>query len=391
MALRKYFAKRDFQKTPEPRGKIGNPGKALIYVIQEHHASHLHYDFRLESGGTLKSWAVPKGPSLDPKVKRLAVEVEDHPISYAKFEGDIPKGEYGGGNVVVWDYGSWIPSGNVNSALKKGHLDFELQGEKLQGKWTLIRTRITGSKPSWLLFKRNDEFARSGSDVLAEMPGSVLSAVEYKKKAITAPKPKKQALPAFIKPQLAELVQEAPAGAEWIHEIKYDGYRTQCRLQKGQVKLLTRSGLDWTPKYPLIAKEALRLKVKDAILDGEIVWLDELGHSNFQGLQNALSEKNHERLVYYVFDILHLNGEDLRDLPLLDRKAILEELIGKKNSKLIYSEHWKSAGRKVYSEACRMQLEGIVSKRADAVYSSGRDSTWQKTKCALRQEMVIGG
>lgn len=394
MGLGKYFAKRNFRKTPEPRGKLGKSA-APIYVIQEHHASHLHYDFRLESGGTLKSWAIPKGPSLDPKVKRLAVEVEDHPLDYAKFEGDIPKGQYGGGNVVVWDYGSWAPGSSPDAALKKGRLDFELFGEKLRGKWSLVRLRggQSNGKTNWLLIKKRDAFAQPGSDVLADRPGSVLETVAKRAKRGSREDGvlKNSRLPATVTPQLAQLVGQAPSGPEWIHEIKYDGYRTLCRIQNGKVRLITRSGLDWTKKYPLVAAAARKLQVKDALLDGEIVWLDEEGHSNFQGLQNALMEKHSDRLVYYVFDLLHLNGKDLRELPLVARKEVLKELLGKKSSKLLYSEHWQSGGERMYREACRLRLEGIVSKRAEGAYVSGRDPSWQKTKCTFRQEMVIGG
>jgi bifunctional non-homologous end joining protein LigD len=412
MGLKKYFAKRDFKKTPEPRGKARSSGKKLIFVIQKHHARRLHYDFRLEFGGTLKSWAVPKGPSLNPKDKRLAVEVEDHPVDYATFEGDIPKEEYGGGHVIVWDYGYWTPPENVNAALKKGHLDFELEGEKLQGKWSLIRLRSdkTG-KNNWLLFKRQDDYARTDYDIVEEEPDSVINSPrkEYfkkttpqqvekliaknKKKSKKAVSGKKlKAPPEFVPPQLAQLVTSAPNGREWLHEMKFDGYRNQCRIYNGHIQMLTRSGIDWADKYGSLTKEIEKLPTDNALLDGEIIWVDDQGHSNFQGLQNALSEKSYGRLVYYVFDILHLDGEDLRDKLLYERKEILKNLLsGLGNSKILYSEHWTTGAQHMIEQACKLQLEGIVSKDADAPYSSGRDMHWQKTKCSLRQEFVIGG
>lgn len=378
MTLKRYKQKRDFAKTPEPSGKVKKSRSGLIFVIQRHHARRLHYDFRLEWRGTLKSWAVPKGPSLDPKDKRLAVEVEDHPIDYAEFEGEIPKGEYGAGKVFIWDNGTWESDSDVDKALRKGHLDFELHGKKLQGKWTLVRLRTDQSgKNNWLLLKRQDEFARPKSNVVEERPESV-------KKASPPP--------AFVEPQLAQLMDKAPVGPDWIHEIKFDGYRTICRIDGDDVKLLTRSGRDWTEKYGPLAEEMKRLPTTNALLDGEIAWAADSSHTDFQGLQTALMKRDFSRLVYYVFDILHLDGRDLRPLPLSERKQILENLLkGAQTPHIFYSKHWAGSGPEVYEQSCRLGLEGIVSKQADEPYSSGRSYAWQKVTCAARQEFVIGG
>ncbi len=368
MGLKKYSSKRNFKKTSEPKAKSVNTTskkKRLIFVIQQHHARRLHYDFRLEFNGTLKSWAVPKGPSLDPAEKRLAVEVEDHPIAYAKFEGTIPAGEYGAGKVSIWDRGFWIAPKNTLQGLKKGHIDFELHGTKLKGHWSLIRMGPSSEKNNWLLIKKRDAFAKPS---------------------------KKKSPPEFIRPQLAQLVEHVPRGSEWLHELKFDGYRTQCRIDNGQVKFLTRSGLDWTSKYKILFDSAQNLGVQNAIIDGELVWLDEKSHSNFQLLQNALSEGRFDRMYFYAFDLLFLNGESLVNRPLIERKAELRQILaqGKKNSRFLYSEHFKY-NEKMYSNICRMQLEGVVSKIMDVPYTSGRTPVWRKTKCSLRQEFIIGG
>jgi len=369
MELKKYVSKRDFQKTPEPRGKLTKSRPDLIYVIQEHHARRLHYDLRLEFRGVLKSWAVPKGPSLDPKDKRLAVEVEDHPIEYASFEGEIPKGEYGAGQVMIWDSGTWIPPKNPAAAFKKGHIDFEIKGEKLRGNWTLVR--LKGNEKNWLLFKRQDVFARTNNELVACPPG-------------------------FVKPQLAQLVEQVPSGAKWLYEIKFDGYRLLCRIDSGQVQLLTRSGRDWTSKFKFLAKSAAKIAAKNALIDGELVYIDEDGGSHFQKLQNAISEKKDDHLVYYAFDLLFLDGKDLRELSLLTRKEFLFKLIEPlKKSPILFSQHWRSedhaGGHKIFREACKLGLEGIISKDSAAPYFSGRSGLWQKTKCSLRQEFVICG
>lgn len=378
MGLKRYSEKRNFRKSPEPTGKNSKrpDKKSLIFVVQKHHARNLHYDLRLEYNGTLKSWAVPKGPSLNPADKRLAVEVEDHPIEYAAFEGEIPKGEYGAGQVIVWDKGRWLPSVNPSTALKKGHLEFELKGKKMNGRWTLVRMGKAGSKNNWLLIKQKDEFSRTDYDLTVEEPEGVL---------------KKKRLPEFIKPQLALLVDYIPTGDEWVHELKFDGYRTICRISGKDVRFLTRSGLDWTPKYRTLIDSAKKLKIQNAILDGELVALDERGRSSFQLLQNALTANLPKGIYYYVFDLLFLNGKNLCNQPLLERKAKLAEILRPlKNTHFIFSDHF-SYHEKLYPEICKLQLEGVVSKMASAPYIPGRSQGWQKTKCSLRQEFIIGG
>ncbi|MGE3973517.1 MAG: DNA ligase D [Bdellovibrionales bacterium] len=397
MELKKYFSKRNFKKTPEPRGKLKRTrNKELIFVIQKHHARRLHYDFRLEFAGTLKSWAVPKGPSLNPKDKRLAVEVEDHPIDYATFEGDIPEGEYGAGHVIVWDFGTWTPTSNVTAGFKKGHIDFVLHGKKLHGAWSLVRLRSdTSGKNNWLLLKRQDEFVKTQYDITKKEPHSVLSKIARSEKTSqknASAKKKRSSPPRFIEPQLAQLVTAVPPGEDWIHEIKFDGYRTLIRLDKGKAQFLTRRGKNWTKKYGPLQSEALKLKLQNAVIDGELVWIDEMGHTDFQKLQNGIAEQKFQGMIFYAFDLLFLDGEDLLDQPLLERKKLLKELLDRSpKSKIIYSEHWKNQGSAMYKESCRLGLEGIVSKNAEAAYSSGRSGLWQKTKCSLRQEFVIVG
>jgi DNA ligase D len=421
MALQEYAKKRDFKKTSEPKGrKVAGKTRStnLMFVVQEHHASHLHYDFRLEWEGVLKSWAVPKGPSLDPQTKRLAVQVEDHPLEYGKFEGIIEEGNYGAGEVYLWDTGIWEPTIDVAAGLKKGHIDFNLKGKRLKGSWTMIRTRGTsGSKAQWLLFKRSDKFAKEGD--VAEEIGSdeehILNAQKKvwknghaqkrtppreesatKKSAAksvsksTRRKPRKSAL-AFVEPQLAQLVDAPPEGENWIHEIKLDGYRIQAHVNHGDVKLMTRTGLDWTDKFPALIAPLQELDVEDAILDGEVVILDDKGHSNFGHLQNAIKERNAHNMYYYLFDCLHLNGKDLRNKELRERKEALEEMIPSGKSRLRFSEHFDGHGDKLLKEMCRLKLEGIISKRGDSHYVSGRKGTWQKSKCTAEQEFVIGG
>jgi bifunctional non-homologous end joining protein LigD len=371
MGLKEYRKKRNFKKTKEPAGgKISR--KKPIFVIQEHWASHHHFDFRLEAFGVLKSWAVPKGPPTETGEKRLAVEVEDHPISYAKFHGTIPEGEYGGGEVEIWDNGYWKTEGSVKDQLEKGHLDIELHGKKLKGKWLLQRTgRASGKKAQWLLIKRHDE----------------------KKVAEEKPKRKKKdPWPGFVAPQLALLSDEVPQGAEWLHETKYDGYRTSALIQKSSVRLMTRNGLDWTEKYSTIEDEIKKYKLNSAIFDGEIVVLDENGISSFSMLQNALSERDSSSLKYFVFDLLYYDGEDLREKPLEERKIILKKILkGRKSGKIFFSEHIRGRGDEMLRAACDDGLEGIVSKDRTATYHAGRKSDWQKIKCSKRQELVIGG
>ncbi|RWM00492.1 MAG: DNA ligase D [Mesorhizobium sp.] len=417
-SLEQYHAKRDFRKTAEPAGKVSRHKKSEaggIFVVQKHAATRLHYDFRLEHAGVLWSWAVTRGPSLDPHEKRLAVHVEDHPIDYASFEGTIPKGEYGGGSVIVWDDGRWVPEGDPAQGMKKGHINFELEGHKLHGRWHLVRLkpRPGEKRDNWLLIKSDDAAARPGEDILKDEPQSVKSGLTIEEvgegKAAKGEKPKvwHSNKPAagkakaghakrleFIEPQLATLEKNAPSGDDWLHEVKFDGYRMQAQIAGSDVRLLTRAGLDWTKKFegPVIAALA-GLKCRDAIIDGEIVVLADSGVSSFPLLQADLSARRTDRFVYYVFDLMRLDGEDLRREPLVERKQALSELLGgqPEDSALRFSDHFSEPGKVILQHVCRMGLEGVVSKRADAPYRSGRGLTWVKSKCTLRQEFVIGG
>lgn len=414
MGLQKYWQKRNFKDTPEPRGVVEAPGEALSFVIQRHAARRLHYDFRLELDGVLKSWAIPKGPNFDPKEKRLAVHVEDHPLSYASFEGDIPAGQYGGGHVIVWDRGSWRPIGDPHEGLRKGNLKFELEGEKLSGRWALVRMHTReGSKENWLLIKERDEYARSGAqaEITEIEPDSVLSGMQGKRRRVQAGKPAsaltvssisdpqrlrravKAAMPDSMKPQLATLSETAPAGEDWLNEFKLDGYRVLVRLRDGEATLFTRAGNDWTEKWSKLARAFEGLPAREAWLDGEVVALDEEGRISFQLLQNWARAGQKVSLSCYLFDLMYLDGVDLRKTPLSERKQLLRELMQDqpKSGPLLFSEHVQGHGPEVHAQACAHQMEGIVSKRADAPYYSLRSRDWLKVKCALRQEFVIGG
>lgn len=430
MALEAYRKKRNFAATPEPKGrkksKFGNS-----FVIQKHDARQLHYDFRLEMDGVLKSWAVAKGPSLIPGDKRLAVHVEDHPLDYGTFEGTIPQGEYGGGTVIVWDRGTWMPIGDAHRGYAKGHLDFELRGEKLGGRWHLVRMarKPREKRENWLLIKGEDEAARSQEDpdILEERPESVATGRKIEevegeepgwssktgrikrrggaKTARQTSQPvktgpasskvkgaKKSPLPAFVEPILATLVPSAPAGERWVHEIKFDGYRLQARLDRGQVQLITRSGLDWTKKFGKQVISALQqLPAGTALIDGEVVVETRGGASDFSALQADLSEGRTDRFAFYAFDLLHLDGYDLTKVRLVDRKALLQELVGVELGVLRYSSHFEESGNLVLQHACRLSLEGVVSKLRDAPYRGGRGKTWVKSKCSARQEFVVAG
>ncbi|MDR0277793.1 MAG: DNA ligase D [Paucimonas sp.] len=397
--LQEYQRKRDFAATPEPSGKRSR-GKAhaLQFCIQKHDASHLHYDFRLELDGTLKSWAIPKGPSLDPKVKRLAVHVEDHPLDYASFEGHIPEGHYGAGDVIVWDRGVWIPEGDADQGYAKGHLRFELQGEKLNGRWNLFRTRLAGKKEQWMLVKSSDAHAREESDydILEAQPDSVLSERSLpgtKKEATrarTAKKATKGTLPDSLKPQLATLVDAAPEG-DWCYEIKFDGYRILARIEGSDVRLFTRNGHDWTAKLPHQVAALKKLKLKSAWLDGEMVVADDNGVADFQALQNAFDTEHDERIVYYLFDLPWLDGHDLRQLPLDERRAALEKILADPPPALRYSASFAEPVQSLLASACQLNLEGLIGKRRDSVYVERRSSDWVKLKCQQRQEFVIVG
>jgi len=395
-SLDRYQEKRDFQRTPEPAGRV-HAAPGFSFVVQKHHARRLHYDFRLELEGVLKSWAVPKGPSLDPRDKRLAVHVEDHPIEYGGFEGVIPQGQYGGGKVLVWDRGTWIPAGDPVEGYRKGHLKFRLDGVKLHGGWNLVRM----DEKNWLLIKEKDEAAGRG-DITSERPESVLG-VEgpprvWESNRVAEPRsrsrrrPKSRApLPDNPAPQLATLVEEAPDGDAWIHEIKLDGYRVLCRIDGPDVQLTTRRANDWTASFPTLARAARQLHVRDALIDGEVVVLDSGGLSSFQSLQNALGRGREKDVVYFAFDLLFLDGRDLRELPLLERKAMLADVLAKAPPMIRYTDHVEGDGPTFFAQACRLSLEGIVSKRCDAPYRSGRTKDWLKVKCLNRQEFVVAG
>src|SRR5262245_58137066 len=427
--LKSYRAKRDFGITAEPKGKIARK-RGSAFVIQKHAATRLHYDLRLELDGVMKSWAVTRGPSLVPGEKRLAVEVEDHPIAYNKFEGTIPKGEYGGGTVMIWDRGHWLPESDPHWGLAKGHLAFTLEGKKLHGGWHLVRMhRRPGEKrDNWLLIKQDDDAGRStkDKDILEEKPLSAASgrsmdqiakgsrkvwhsnrakaastARTTQRKAATASTGTKKkdleiggsrsALPAFVPPCLASLSDSAPDQGNWVHELKFDGYRMQARLDHGKTTLLTRKGLDWTKKFPTVAKAIAKLPAKTALIDGELVVEGDDGISSFSLLQQDLKDGRHDRMKFYAFDLLHLDGTDLTALPLGRRKDALGRLIDRQPSPLRFSESLDERGSVLLQHACKLGLEGIISKVADAPYRSGRGHDWIKTKCSDRQELVVAG
>jgi bifunctional non-homologous end joining protein LigD len=475
VALETYRKKRQFGVTPEPRGRQG-PRGGNHYVIQKHAARRLHYDLRLELDGVMKSWAVTRGPSLDPGEKRLAVHVEDHPVEYNSFEGSIPAGEYGGGTVMIWDRGTWMPDDDPHKGYAKGHLNFELKGEKLHGHWHLVRMRGRPNEKhdNWLLIKAKDEDARGprDKDILDEKSRSVVSgrtieeiaggkgrkrvwhsnrdsgnekadkktsgpqsqrsfkeelrglkqkagagkerasktrspsakkglptrdraAREGGKKNAPGdgPTAKRAHLPDFIPPSLATLSDVPPRGANWIHEIKLDGYRIEARLDHGKVRLFTRNRQDWTHRFQTIADAVAELPAETALLDGELVAQNDKGFSSFSLLQTDLKEGNSKRLVYWVFDLLHLDGRDLTEQPLTERKAALERLLrgGGSAAPIRYCEHLDGSGAAILKRACSLELEGIVSKRSDAPYRSGRTDNFVKTKCHNEQEFVVAG
>jgi bifunctional non-homologous end joining protein LigD len=400
-----YNAKRDFSRTAEPAGTL-DPGHGNSFMVQKHDATRLHWDFRLEIDGVLKSWAVTRGPSLDPAEKRLAVRTEDHPLSYATFEGTIPAGEYGGGTVMLWDRGTWTPVAGKSAAdLDKGHLHFILDGERMKGEWLLIRLRPRGKekRENWLLRKIEDG-AAGGTDLLVEealtsvATGRTMAEIAAGKPARTKAVPKakarakagKRSAPAkgtFRDLQLCTLVDRVPAGKGWLHEVKYDGYRALVAVRDGKATVFTRSGLDWTDKFPGVAAAAARIDAASALIDGEIVAFKD-GHPDFSTLKDAIS--NGGAMTLFAFDLLELNGEDLTGLPNIERKARLQPLIVDGDD-LRYSDHVIGVGEKLFETMCREGLEGIVSKRADAPYSGKRSAHWLKVKCTLRQEFVIVG
>jgi bifunctional non-homologous end joining protein LigD len=406
MALEEYRRKRDFKRTPEPA-----PGKAasrpgFSYLVQKHDATRLHYDLRLELDGVLLSWAITKGPSLDPADKRLAVHTEDHPLSYGTFEGTIPEGEYGGGTVMLWDRGSWEPKGDPHQGLKKEHLSFVLHGERLKGGWDLVRIHGEGKKENWLLIKEKDHFAKAdgaAAGFLENTASSITTGRSMDEIALDAPPAKHKAesardlarlMKAYPDVQLATLVSAPPDGNQWVHEVKFDGYRLLAFLAGGGVRLRTRNGNDWTGKFPSISASVAKLKAKSAVLDMEAVVLDSTGRSSFQAMQQALGDSGKPQLIQaYVFDLLYLDGKDRTTEALTARKDSLQALLKKStDSKFLhYSDHVAGHGAEMFEKSCAMQLEGIVSKLADSPYRPGRQKTWLKSKCIKRQEFVIIG
>ncbi len=421
--LARYNAKRDFAKTAEPAGTLA-PGNGNSFMVQKHDATRLHWDLRLEIDGVLKSWAVTRGPSLDPNEKRLAVRTEDHPLSYATFEGTIPAGEYGGGTVMLWDRGSWSPiKGKSASDLDKGHLHFVLDGERMKGEWLLIRLkpRAKEKRENWLL-RKIDDAAAGGTDTLVDealtsvSTGRTMAEIAEGKTPARASKPAPPpssrrkpgsraksaavdtldpglrqddgALPEFRDPQLCTLVDAVPTGSAWLHEVKYDGYRALVAVANGTARVFTRTGLDWTDKFAGIAAAAATLPVRSALIDGEIVAYKN-GHPDFSTLKDAISSGGD--MTLFAFDLLELDGEDLTGLSNLDRKARLEPLIPGDDDRLRYSDHVVGAGEQLFDTMCREGLEGIVSKRADAPYAGKRTKAWLKVKCTHRQEFVIVG
>jgi bifunctional non-homologous end joining protein LigD len=456
-SLSTYRKKRDFEKTAEPSGEAKvAPSTRRRFVIQKHDATRLHYDLRLEFDGVFKSWAVTRGPSLDPHDKRLAVEVEDHPLDYGDFEGTIPEGQYGGGTVQLWDRGYW-ESDDPERGFKKGDLKFTLHGGKLHGSWVLVRMRHDrngGKRTNWLLIKHRDEFAKEGKankilnedrsvasgrtmeqiaagkgrapkPFMAVKPGrtkadavwnsnrgdAAEARAENRKAASRSASAKRRApdqaskaknaaaLPDFVAPELCTLVDRPPAAEGWCHEIKFDGYRVQLRVEDGAATLKTRKGLDWTDKFQAIAKEASTLP--DALIDGEIVALDQNGAPDFSTLQAAISDGKTGNLIFFAFDLLFAGGEDIRPLPLGERKARLKKLLearARGKSRLIrYVEHFETGGDgsmggdAILQSACKLSLEGIVSKKLSAPYRSGRSESWTKAKCRGGHEVVLGG
>lgn len=424
MLLETYRKKRNFKITPEPAGKIPTRKSGrLAFVIQKHAASRLHYDFRLELNGVLLSWAVPKGPSLDPNDKRLAMHVEDHPIEYGGFEGIIPPKQYGSGTVMLWDRGIWRPKEDPVAGYKKGKLKFDLKGEKLAGGWTLVKSH--GGKygaNAWLLFKENDAYARTGkaARVVDSQPDSVATqrsleqiatdpervwhsnktvAENLKTGAVKKARTKVDLtklsaaraapLPITVDAQLATSAQAAPEGAGWIHEIKYDGYRMLCRLSSGTARIYSRNRKEWTAEFPTVAAAAVGLPIQSAWIDGEVVSMDPNGRPSFQALQRALSTGTGD-VLYYVFDLLYINGYDLRAVNLQGRKKLLKRIVPAAGT-IRYSEDFAVPGPEFFAKVCKLGFEGMVSKRVDSIYQGTRGTAWLKIKCGRRQELVVGG
>jgi len=427
MALSEYKRKRDFAKTPEPAGAVvhASVSPTLSFVIQKHAARRLHYDFRLELDGVLKSWAVPKGPSADPGEKRLAVHVEDHPLEYGGFEGVIPAGQYGAGASMIWDRGNWTPlDPDPRAAYAKGNLKFLLDGQKLHGRWVLVRmggAHAGRNKENWLLIKERDAAAMPGSGdaIVADNPSSAATGrtideiaadrdrvwgpngeerlgnarpVPAQADPARVPGAKKGRMPADLRPLLASSADQAPDGPDWVHEIKYDGYRLLAQIRDGKVRLSTRNSLDWTAKFPVLAAHFGELPVEAALIDGELVHLEADGTTDFGHLQDAIATGRTEALVFYAFDLLHLDGWDLAGAVLEDRKMVLKSLMpADADGTLRYSDHQVGRGPDFFRHACGYGLEGIVSKRRDSPYRAGRHDSWLKIKCASREEFLVIG
>jgi bifunctional non-homologous end joining protein LigD len=396
-ALHAYRAKRNFSITPEPRPGADAHAGAMRFVIQKHWASRLHYDFRLEFDGALKSWAVPKGPSYDPAVKRMAVQVEDHPLEYADFEGNIPEGEYGGGKVIVWDKGHWQPLNDPHSGFERGELKFILHGHKLHGAWVLVRMKNKGEKQTaWLLIKEKDGFVKPEAQysVVDALPDSVGNLpMPSDAPAATTTQGVTAALPPTLAPQLATLVEKAPLDAsEWSFEVKFDGYRMLTRVEGESLQLWTRNGNDWTAKLPSLHAQLVALHLPDGWYDGEIVVHDEAGRPDFGLLQQAFDGQDTHDIVYFLFDLPFFDGRDLRDVPLERRRAILKSVLPENGGGAVrFSESFDGTPDDIVAAACQIGLEGIIGKRRDGAYVSRRSRDWIKLKCGQRQEFVIAG
>ncbi len=395
-----YRAKRDFAATPEPSaGAAGDQSRGPIFVVQKHRARRLHWDFRLEHNGVLWSWAVPKGPSLDPADKRLAVHVEDHPLDYADFAGTIPEGQYGAGEVEIWDRGTWEPVGDADEGLRKGELKFTLKGKRLNGHFVLVRMKPRPAEraENWLLIKEHDAAERRGVNA-GVMEASVPPPKPSRDAKRSEPAPDRPPAPGAVRarmpkdlgPQLASLAHGPPTGGEWLSEVKFDGYRILAFLDRGKARLVTRKGLDWTDRMPAVARAVERLKLESAIFDGELVALRPDGVSSFADLQAALADGRDDKLFLYAFDLPYLNGWDLRPCPLADRKAALAKLADWKGA-IRYSDHVTGDPKPFHRHACNSGLEGVVCKKADAPYHAGRSRTWLKVKCQNREEFVVLG
>lgn len=419
MSITEYRRKRNFSNTREPQpGGALSEGKRAIFVVQLHHASRRHYDFRLQVGDALKSWAVPKGPSYDPKVKRMAVEVEDHPVDYASFEGAIPKGQYGGGHVAQFDHGVWATDGDPEAQLAKGHLRFELFGEKLKGGWHLVRSGKAARQPQWLLFKADDAFSSDleADDLLGDVtapPAEDLKRAgagkarkkklrtvanpgkrrrkDWAKKALALSGARKSAAPKGpFKPQLAKLGDTPPKGDQWVHEIKWDGYRILATVADGDVRLWSRNALEWTDKIPEIQAAVIALGLTSGALDGELI-AGGGTKQDFNLLQATLSGERQGALSYALFDLLHIDGVDISSAALVERKALLEQLLQNSSDRLAYSSHFEGNGEAAYRLAGDNHFEGIISKRVDGVYHAGRSDDWKKTKQLASDEFAVVG